>query len=75
MERELGSSSKGRKSSLFMSGMGVPGGQGTFALEGFTTDRGGQLCSSLSPFEPPEYSIDAWKVEVCNGGGAAKDTH
>lgn len=47
----------------------------TFALEGFTTDRGGQLCSSSSPFEPPEYSIDAWKVEVCNGGGGARDTH
>lgn len=33
-------------------------------MEGFTTDRGDQLCSSLSPFEPPEYSIDAGKVEV-----------
>lgn len=36
----------------------------TFALEGFMTDRGDQLCSSLSPFEPQEYSFDAGKVEV-----------
>lgn len=36
----------------------------TFALDGFTTDRGDQLCRSVSPSEPPEYSIDAGKVEV-----------
>lgn len=28
------------------------------------TDRGDQVCSSLSPFEPKEYSFDAGKVEV-----------
>lgn len=36
----------------------------TFALKGFMTDRGDQLCNSLSPFEPQEYSFDAGKVEV-----------
>lgn len=82
MEEKLGSFCQGRESSWFVSGMGVPGGmlvepgglagaQGrdTFAWEGFTTDKGDQLCGSSSPLSPPGC---AGEVEVslpqgCNG--------
>lgn len=89
MEGKLGLSSQGRKSSWFVSGMGVPGGmvvepdglagaQGrdTVAWEGFKSDWNDQLCGLSSPFSPPGC---AGEVEVslpqgCNGGGTARDT-
>uniref|UniRef100_K1PXG7 Uncharacterized protein n=1 Tax=Magallana gigas TaxID=29159 RepID=K1PXG7_MAGGI len=66
MEGKLGLSSQGRKSSWFVSGMGVPGGmvvepdglagsqgRGTIAWEGFKSDWNDQLCCLSSPFSPP----------------------
>lgn len=76
MEGKLGLSSQGRKSSWFVSGMGVPGGGGmvvepdglagaqgrdTVAWEGFKSDWNDQLCGLSSPFSSPGC---AGKVEV-----------
>lgn len=66
MEGTLGSSSQGRKSSWFVSGMGFPGakvvepdglagaqGRDTIAWERFKSDWNNQLCGLLSPYSPP----------------------
>mgnify|MGYP000097252068 CR=1 FL=1 len=66
MEGKLGLSSQGRKSSSFVSGIGVPGGmvvepedlagaQGrdTIAWEGFKSDWNDQLYGLSSSFSPP----------------------
>lgn len=44
MEGELGSSSQGRKSSLLVSGMGVPGGQASYARRLYRGPMDGYIC-------------------------------